>query len=183
MHIKDREEHDVIFERSIRTVKERGRKTCHYVPYKNYAKLTTNSLVEGAIYWLNAFPTNIGVSKNIGPARIIIGRPQPYFNIRRIAFESYAIASEDNKNDRTLRGVPEIALRPSNDQVGHYFMSLLTGKHINAHHWEELPINEEVIMKVEEFLEKEKQSTIVDGMLIFEWRVGNLIDDKEGNMG
>ena len=62
-------------------------------------------------------------------------------------------------------------------------MSLLTGKHINAHHWEELPINEEVIMKVEEFLEKEKQSTIVDGMLIFEWRVGNLIDDKEGNMG
>ena len=56
----------------------------------------------------------------------------------------------------TSRVVLEIALRPSIDQSKHYFMSLLTGKRINAQHWEKLPINDEVIMKVEELAEKEK---------------------------
>ena len=40
----------------------------------------TNSLVEDAIYWLNAFPRNNGVSNTIGPEGIVLVRPQPYFN-------------------------------------------------------------------------------------------------------
>ena len=37
-----------------------------------------------------------------------------------------------------------------------YIMSLLMGKLIHSCHWGELPINDEVIMKVEELSEKEK---------------------------
>ena len=38
-------------------------------------------------------------------------------------------------------------------------------------------------MKVEELSEKEKQPTLVDGMPIFEQRLGNIIYDEKGEMG
>ena len=50
MHIKNREEYDVLFESSIRIVKARGHSTCNYVPYKKYTKLMTKYLIEGVIY-------------------------------------------------------------------------------------------------------------------------------------
>ena len=118
------------------------------------------SLVEGEIYWLNAFLSNNGVSNTIGPTGIVIGRPQPYSNIKMIAFGAYSTAYTKTKNDMKLRGLPEIGLKPSNDQGGKYFISLLTGKHINAYHWEEFPKNDEVIMEVEDLAEKENQLTL-----------------------
>ena len=70
-----------------------------------------------------------------------------------------------------------------NNQGGHYSMSLLTGKYINIYHWEELPINDKVIIKVKKLLETEKQPNLVDGMPIFEQILDILIYDKEGDMG
>ena len=55
------------------------------------------------------------------------------------------------------RSVPGIALGPSNEHGGHYFMSLFTGKRINSNKWDELPISEEVIERVEELGAKDKQ--------------------------
>ena len=66
-----------------------------------------------------------------------------------IALGEYVISYAKTKNDMTLKGVPEIALRTSKNQRGHYFMSLLTGKRITTYHWEELTINEKVIMTFE----------------------------------
>ena len=71
-----------------------------------------------------------------------------------IALGAYAIAYAKNKNDMPSRGVPQIELRPSNDQGGNYFISILTGKCINTYHWEESPINDQVTIKVEELVEK-----------------------------
>ena len=130
----------------MRTVKERGRSTCHYIPYRKYKKLTTNSLAEGAIYWLNTFPSNNIFSNTIGPAVIFLGRNQPYFNIKRIEFVEYAISYTNTKYDITSRGLISISPRQPKYQGGHYFMSLFTGKRINAYHWEELPINNKVII-------------------------------------
>ena len=79
----------------------------------------------------------------------------------------------------TSIGVPSISLIPSNDQVGQQFMSL----RINAYHWQELPINDELIVKVEELAEKEKQPTLVADMPIFDCRLGQLIYDEEVDMG
>ena len=75
LHICGRDEHIPQIERSIRTVKERGRSTCHAVPYKKYTKLMTKSLIKGVVRQLNAFPSKTGISQTLSPAAIVEGRP------------------------------------------------------------------------------------------------------------
>ena len=123
---------------------------------KHYTELLTNSWVEGAIYWIYAFPSNNVVSSIIGPKGIVPERSQPDFNRKSKAFGAYIIAYFKTKNYIRSRGGPPIVLWPSNNKVGKYIMSLLMGKLIHSCHWGELPINDEVIMKVEELSEKEK---------------------------
>ena len=48
------------------------------------------------------------------------------------------------------RSVPAIALRPSNENVRHYFMNVEMGKIMNSYVWTELPILNSVIAMVEE---------------------------------
>ena len=67
---------------------------------------------------------------------IFIGGAQADFNSKIIVFGAFPIAYSKNKNDITLRGVPEIALIPSNNQGGKYFMPFLTGKRIHTFHWD-----------------------------------------------
>ena len=98
VHIKGREEHDGIIERSVRTLKKLGRSTCHYVPYRKYTKLTMNYLVEGEICWLNAFPSNNGVSSTFGTVGIFLGWPQLYSHIKGIAFGANATSSSKTKS-------------------------------------------------------------------------------------
>ena len=65
-----------------------------------------NYLVEVAIYLPNVLPLKNGVSNSIGKAGIVLGRPQPYLNIKRISFGAYAISYAKTKNDMTSIGVP-----------------------------------------------------------------------------
>ena len=62
-------------------------------------------------------------------------------------------------------------------------MYLLTGKRVYTYYWEYFIIYDEVIIRVEDLSEKDKQPTLVDSMPIFERRLGNLIDVEEDNMG
>ena len=64
---------------------------CHSVPYKRYTKLMTVSLIESVTYWLNHFPSKNGVSQSLSPANIVIRRPKPNFNHKKITFGSYAM--------------------------------------------------------------------------------------------
>ena len=48
---------------------------------------------------------------------IFIGGAQADFNSKIIVFGAFPIAYSKNKNDITLRGVPEIALIPSNNRL------------------------------------------------------------------
>ena len=61
-------------------------------------------------------------------------------------------------------------------------MYLLTGKRVYTYYWEYFIIYDEVIIRVEDLSEKDKQPTLVDSMPIFERRLGNPIDDDEGDM-
>ena len=62
-------------------------------------------------------------------------------------------------------------------------MYLLTGKRVYTYYWEYFIIYDEVIIRVEDLSEKDKQPTLVDSMPIFEGRLCNLIDVEEDNMG
>jgi hypothetical protein len=148
LHIYGKDEHVGKIERSIRTVKERARMSCHSLPYKKVPKIMVKALVDTVIQWLNAFPSETGVSRNMSPSTIVQGIPSPDMNTKRIVYGSYAMVYIGTKNNMTRRSVPAIAMSPSNKHGGHHFMSLYTGKKLHSYEWKELPIDMEVIARV-----------------------------------
>ena len=48
-------------------------------------------------------------------------------------------------------------------------MSLITGKKLHAFKWVELPINEEVIERINDLAQKEKQHILSNGTIMVEW--------------
>ena len=177
--IYGRNEHVGIIERCIRVLKERGRCTCHSIPYHYYTKLMIQSLIATVVKWLNAFPSKNGISKTMSPSNIVEGKPNPDFNNKRIVFGSYALVYIDTDNTMNARSVPAIALEESNDDGGYYFMNLYTGKRLHSYQWTELPIDEDVIAMVQSLAEKEnkKGPVIKEKYPLFEWSPGVPIVD------
>ena len=89
-------------------------------------------LLEHAVLWLNAFPSENAEIKNTSPSTLVTGTPQPDFNKRRVPFGSYIMAYKGTKNDMSARAIPSIALRESNEFRGFYFLSLETGKRFHS---------------------------------------------------
>ena len=114
-----------------------------------------NSLVEYIIHWVNAFPSPHGASQTLSPSNIVTGRRKPNFSPNHIAFGTYAIVHAGTTNTMANRGIPAIALKPSNNRGGNYFMSLLTGRRLHAYQWTPLPTLTEVINRVHEMEAKE----------------------------
>ena len=56
-------------------------------------------------------------------------------------------------NDTKIRSVSAIELNKSNENGGHYFMSLYTGKRLDSYQWIELPMDHDVIAQVIELAE------------------------------
>ena len=169
LHIYGRDEHVPSIERSNRTIKERCRAICNSLPYHRYTKLMVVMLVRFVIYWLNAIPPTNGVSSTISPSSIVKGSSKPNFNYEHLSYGTYVMAYVGTKNNMKARSVPAIALAPSNEWGGFYFMSLLTGKRIHAYKWNALPINNEVINQVHHLASSENQPELINGSVSFEW--------------
>ena len=73
------------------------------------------------------------------------------------------------------RSVPAIALSPSNQSGGYYFMSLYSGQKLHAYEWDKLPIDSDVIARVEQLALAKKQPKLIDGLPLFEWHSKNLM--------
>jgi hypothetical protein len=178
LHIYGKDEHVGIIERSVRTIKERCRTMTHSMPYKKIPKIMVVAMVECATLWLNAFPSSNGVSDTMSPSTIVQGKPNPDMNHKRIVHGSYAMVYIGTKNNMTRRSVPAIALNPSNMHGGHYFMSLYSGKRLHSYEWDELPIDDDVISRVEELGDIEDAPVMADGYPMFEWAPGEAIIDE-----
>ena len=50
-------------------------------------------------------------------------------------FESYSMVYKETKNNMEHRRIHSIALRESNKDEGHFFMSLYTEKDIHGNYW------------------------------------------------
>jgi hypothetical protein len=174
MHIYGKDEHVGVIERSNRTVKEKCRTMTHALPYKKVPKLMIISLVNVAVKWINAFPPTNGISKSMSPAMIVQGLPKPNLKYKRIVYGSYALVYVGTKSDQSARSVPAIALNPSNEHGGHYFMSLYSGKRLHSYEWKELPIDDDVINRVEELASREDAPTMINGYPVFTWAKRNL---------
>ena len=171
------EEHQPEVERSIRLIKERSRSATHSVPFRRYPKVMTTNLVKSVVMWLNAFPSTSGISRDVSPASIVEGRSKPNMNIARVPFGSYAICYTKTTNTMKSRAIRGIALMESNETGGHYFMNLTSGKKVNCFKWEELPIDDEVISRVNKLAKDENQPEMEIGYPDFEWEHGHEIQD------
>ena len=183
LNIVARGEHLGPIERSVRTIKERVRCSCHAIPYKRITLLMTWSILESTTMWLNAFPAKDGVSKTLSPSAIVLATPKPDCKNLKITFGSYAQAYDGTTNTTRSRSIGAIALKPSNERDGHYFMSLSTGKRIHCYQWTELPITDFVVDRVEQLAALEKQPIMTNGYPIFEWTPGVPILDEDETEG
>ena len=67
----------------------------------------------------------------------------------RAEFGSYVQTHEEHNNSMQSRTVSAICLGPTgNEQGGHYFMSLATGRRITREHWTPLPMPQDAIDRV-----------------------------------
>ena len=172
-----REEHVGIIERSVRSIKERCRSTVHGMPYKRMTILMVKSLVEGVVGMMNAFPSKQGISDTLSPTTIVEGNPKLDLKRKIITFGTYALVYTTTSNNMKSRAVPGIALRRSNSAGGHYFMSLHSGKRIHGYNWDELPIDDYVIERVEALAMEQGQPLVHDVVPSFEWMPGHEVED------
>jgi len=97
----------------------------------------------------------------------------------RVEFGTYVQTHEKHNNSMEPRTSGAIALRPSgNEQGGHYFLSLHTGKRILRNHWTILPMRNDVVDAVHRLAAASKQA----GDITFTDKDGNIItgnDDEE----
>ena len=75
----------------------------------------------------------------------------------RIPFASYALVYTGTSNTLDSRYTPCIALRESNNNGGHYFMSLETGRQIHSNKWVKMPTTQVQIDRVHELASNRKE--------------------------
>ena len=177
-HIYGKDEHVGFIEQAIKTIKERCRCICHTIPFHFYTRLMVEALIKVVIRWLNAFPSKNSISDTMSPAMIVEGKQNPDMSLKRISFGSHAMVYIGTTNTMKRRAVPAIALDESNDHGGYYFMNLYTGKRLHSYNWEELPIDDETIDRVEELAKNEKAKKLTDNYPLFEWAPGVPILDE-----
>ena len=127
------------------------------------------SLTERIIYWLNAFPSDTGISSTMSPATIIEGSPHPDFSQKQIAFGAYKMVHTGTVKNTKVRDIPAITLKPLNESGGYTFMSLLSGKKICGAKRTQKPIPDEVIARVEHLATCKNMPLLDSRELIFEW--------------
>jgi hypothetical protein len=135
------DEHIPDIERCIRTTKERTRCHCNATPFDEHPPRMIVEMVFLGVFWLNAFPHKNGISKTLSPRAIVTGLGIDCTKHCRIQFGQHAQTHKKHDNAMTPRTIGAIALRPTgNQQGGHCFHGLMSGKRLHRTHWTELPM-------------------------------------------
>ena len=144
-------EHVPEIERRIRVVKERCRALRHSLPFNRIPEMMTIHMVFHATKMLNYFPTKTGISDTISPRTIMTGETLHYKTHLSLCFGAYCQVHEEDtpRNSQKPRTQGAICLGPTgNVQGGFKFMSLQSGKKIVRRSWDEIPMSDTVIARV-----------------------------------
>jgi hypothetical protein len=156
-NLTSRDEHVPEIERYIRTVKDRVRCGYNLLPFTRIPRLMLARLVGNAVFWLNAFPHKAGVSKTLSPRYLLTGKHLDAKKHIRCEFGSYVQTHEAHTSDMRPRTTGAICLGPTgNEQGGHYFMSLTTGRRLHRQYWTPLTMPNDVIDRVNKLGAKQK---------------------------
>ena len=181
-HIRAALQHTERAERSIRTLKERVRSMVYSTPYRRMPRIMIKKMVQGANDYLNYIPSENGIGGwSMSPAGIVDGKGAINCDMLKLQFGAYVQLYRGTDNTTTSRSVGAIALTPSNEQGGYWFMSLKTGHKLHGYKWVELPISDEVIRRVEQLAAEQGQPLMENGP-IFEWTPGEIIADPDDDI-
>ncbi|GKY97397.1 hypothetical protein MPSEU_000698200 [Mayamaea pseudoterrestris] len=151
------DEHVGEIERFIRVVKERVRATYNTLPFKHVPARLVIEMTKSAVFWLNAFPHERGISKDLSPRTIVTGQTVDFNRHCKYEFGQYVQTHESHSNDMQARTIGALALRPTgNVQGGFYFLSLSSGKILNRGHATPLPMPDDVIERVHRLARQQK---------------------------
>jgi Reverse transcriptase (RNA-dependent DNA polymerase)/Zinc knuckle len=168
LNITSRDEHVPEAERRIRVIKERVRAIWNTLPFDRMPARMVIEMVYCCNFWLNCFPAADGISDTLSPRAIVDGTNIDFKKHCKVQFGDYVQTHEPHDNSMVPRTTGAIALRPTgNDQGGHFFYSLTSGKRINRSHWTRLPMPEDVIKHVHRLARRDR---MVRGRLSFESR-------------
>lgn len=104
-------------------------------------------LVKTAVFWLNAFPVQDGVSSLHSPRYLMTGYEIDYKRHVHLEVGEYVQTHENHNNDMQPWAIGAICLGPTgNRQGGHYFLSLVTGDVIARYAWTPLPMPQDAII-------------------------------------
>ena len=149
LNVASRNKHVPEVERYIRTIKERVRAIASVLPFRQYPLRLIAEMVYNAVFWLNTFPHKDGVHATISPRTLITGLGIDINKHCKLPFSTYVQVHEEGDSLLRPRTSGAIALRPTgNEQGGHYFLSLHSGKRLNRYAWTEMPMPNEVIAQI-----------------------------------
>jgi hypothetical protein len=126
-------EHVSDIERCIRTIKDRCRSVLSELPYKKFLPdIFIVHLLKFVVLWLNAFPSDNGVSTEFSPREIVIGLRLDYAKHCKACFGAYVEASQDPDVSNTTddRTAPCIVLGPTGNVQGSVFCFNLETKKV-----------------------------------------------------
>jgi hypothetical protein len=169
-------EHVPEIERRIRVVKERARSSRHSLPFNRIPRLLTIYIVFKAVKLLNYFPPKGGISDIISPKTIMTGETLSYTLQLTLPLGQYCQVHEEftPRNSQLPRTQGAICLGPSgNLQGGFKFMSLASGKVLSRRTWDQIPMPNSVITRVNELGKDQPE------LFIFTDRKGRPIGDIE----
>ena len=143
------DDHIPTIERYIRTIKDRTRSAWHSMLFSYTPQIIIIHLVQNAVFWLNAFPAQNGISSQHSPRYIMTGRLLDTKLHARLQFGEYVQMHEEHSNDMNAWTTRGICLGPTGSSNGsHKFMSLASGKSVTRTRWTALPMPSEVIKRV-----------------------------------
>ena len=95
----------------------------------------------------------------MSPRAIMTGKRITYDKHCKLEFGTYVQTHKKHNNSMDSRTSGAIALRPSgNEQGGHYFLSLHTGKRILRNNWTVLPMPNDVVDAIHRLAAASKQA-------------------------
>jgi hypothetical protein len=135
LNICGEDEHVPDIERCIHTVKKRTHCTHTVTPFDHFPPKMITEMIFLSVFWLNAFPHRLGVSKTLSLRTIVTGLVIGYAKHCRVEYGQYVQTHEKHDNTMALRTIGALALRPTgNQQGGYYFYSLVTGQCLHRTH-------------------------------------------------
>ena len=171
-----RGEHVPEAERYIRTIKERARCVYNTMPFMKIPGRMVAELIYYCVFWLNSFPAKDGVSADLSPRAIVTGSHIDFNKHCKLEFGAYVQAHEEHDNTMTTRTTGAIALRPTGNAQGSYYLySLSTGRVLNRNHWTVLPMPQDVVDRVHTLARRAAANVA----LTFADRFGEVIPDDD----